>query len=221
MPNQPPKRRRRKTDRPAEIIASALNVFADKGFAAAKLEDIARLAGISKGTLYLYFETKEEMFRAVVATAFAADFEKMEAFANGFEGPIAQLFPIVLSHIAALAANSRLPAIAKMVIAESRNFPDLARIWHDDIVSRVLDTLTKSIARGQKSGELVSGDARLHAFSLVGPMVMALLFREVFAKTAGNPPDLQALALQHSRTVIHGLQGSTTTTGTASGGKKR
>jgi hypothetical protein len=145
----------------------------------------------------------------------------MEAFANGFEGPMAQLFPIVLSHIAALAANSRLPAIAKMVIAESRNFPDLARIWHDDIVSRVLDTLTKSIARGQKSGELVSGDARLHAFSLVGPMVMALLFREVFAKTAGNPPDLQALALQHSRTVIHGLQGSTTTTGTASGGKKR
>jgi AcrR family transcriptional regulator len=219
MPNQPPKRRRRKTDRPAEIIAAALDVFADKGFAAAKLDDIARLAGISKGTLYLYFETKEEMFRAVVATAFAADFGKMEAFASGFEGPATQLFPIMLSNIAALAGNSKLPAIAKMVIAESRNFPDLARIWHDDIVSRVLDTLTKLIARGQKRGELVAGDARLHAFSLVGPMVMALLYREVFANTASNPPDLQALALQHCKTIIHGLQGSTTT-GTASGRKK-
>jgi AcrR family transcriptional regulator len=219
MPNPPPKRRRRKIDRPAEILAAALDVFADKGFAAAKLDDIARLAGISKGTLYLYFETKEEMFRAAVSTAFAADFEKMEAFASGFEGPTTQLFPIVLSHVAALAANSRLPAIAKMVIAESRNFPDLARIWHDDVVSRVLGTLTKSIARGQKRGELVSGDARLYAFSLVGPMVMALLFREVFAGTTGNPPDLQALALQHSRTVIHGLQGSTSTA-TASERKK-
>jgi hypothetical protein len=87
-------------------------------------------------------------------------------------------------------------------------------------VSRILDTLTKLIARGQQRGELASGDARLYAFSLVGPMVMALLFREVFASTAGNPPDLHALALQHSRTVIHGLQGSPTT-GTASGRKKK
>jgi AcrR family transcriptional regulator len=219
MPNQPPKRRRRKTDRPAEIIAAALDVFADKGFAAAKLDDIARLAGISKGTLYLYFETKEEMFRAVVATTFAPDFEKMEAFASGFEGPVTQLFPIMLSSIAALAANSKIPAIAKMVIAESRNFPDLARIWHDDIVSRVLDTLTKLIARGQKRGELFAGDARLHAFSLVGPMVMALLFREVFANIAPNPPDLQTLALQHCKTIIHGLQGATTT-GTTPGRRK-
>jgi AcrR family transcriptional regulator len=220
MPKQPQQRRRRKADRPAEIIGAALNVFADKGFAAAKLDDVARLAGISKGTIYLYFETKEDMFRAVVTTALVPDFEKMEAFVDSFEGPTTQLFPIVLSRIAALTADSRLPAIAKMVIAESRNFPDLAGIWHNDIVSRVLDMLTKLIARGQARGELVAGNPRLHAFSLVGPMVMAILFREVFAKAASDLPDLQALALQHAGTFVRGLQRSTAT-GTPSERKKR
>ena len=104
-----------------------------------------------------------------------------------------------------MMSASRLPAIARMVIGESRNFPDLARIWHDDVVAGVIRTVAKIIARAQARGEVAPGDPRLHAFSLMGPMVMAMLFREVFGGVGGNPPDLSALADQHARTALRGL----------------
>jgi transcriptional repressor AefR-like protein len=101
--------------------------------------------------------------------------------------------------------GGRVPAIARMVIGESRNFPDLARIWHDDVVASVIGMLTGIIARAQARGEVAPGDPRLHAFSLMGPMVMAMLFREVFGGVGGNPPDLPALAEQHARSALRGL----------------
>jgi hypothetical protein len=91
------------------------------------------------------------------------------------------------------------------VIGESRNFPDLARIWHDDVVTSVIGMVTGYIARAQARGDVAPGDPRLHAFSLMGPMVMAMLFGEVFGGVAANPPDLQALADQHARTALRGL----------------
>jgi hypothetical protein len=95
--------------------------------------------------------------------------------------------------------------MARMVISESRNFPDLARIWHDDVVAGVIRTVAGIIARAQARGEVAPGDPRLHAFSLMGPMVMAMLFREVFGEVGTDPPDLQALAGQHARTALNGL----------------
>ena len=86
MPDEEPKWRRRKDARPGEIVDAALEVFAEKGFAAAKLDDIARRAGISKATLYLYFETKEEIFRAVARAAVASLIEALEIPA---EAPVA------------------------------------------------------------------------------------------------------------------------------------
>jgi AefR-like transcriptional repressor, C-terminal domain len=102
-------------------------------------------------------------------------------------------------------ASGRVPAIARMVIGESRNFPDLARIWHDDVVARVIGIVTGIIARAQARGEVAPGDPRLHAFSLMGPMVMATLFRDVCGEAGANPPDLQAVAGQHARTALRCL----------------
>jgi hypothetical protein len=104
-----------------------------------------------------------------------------------------------------MMSSGRVPAIARMVIGESRNFPDLAHIWHDDVVTSVIEILTAIIARAQARGEVAPGDPRLHAFSLMGPMVMAMLFREVFGGVSADPPDLAALADQHARTSMHGL----------------
>jgi hypothetical protein len=101
--------------------------------------------------------------------------------------------------------GGRVPSIARMVVGESRNFPDLARIWHDDVVASVIGMVTGIIARAQGRGEVTPGDPRLHAFSLMGPMVMAMLFGEVFGGATANPPDLPALADQHARTVLRGL----------------
>jgi len=200
-----PKWRRRKEARPGEIVEAALEVFAEKGFAAAKLDDIARRAGISKATLYLYFETKEEIFRAVARAAVASLLQAFEGQAEAFDVPFVELAPRLLSSAARMMASGRVPAIARMVIGESRNFPDLARIWHDDVVTSVLEMVAGIIARAQARGEVAPGDPRLHAFSLMGPMVMAMLFGEVFGGVGANPPDLQALADQHADTALRGL----------------
>jgi AcrR family transcriptional regulator len=200
-----PKFRRRKTARPAEIVEAALDVFAEKGFAAARLDDIALRAGVSKGALYLYFETKEDLFRAVVRTAVTPNIDAIKVVAEAFNGPFAELAPMILARAARILAANRLGAVVKMVVGESRNFPDLARIWHDDVVAVMLDLMTGFITRAQASGEVAPGDPRLHAFSLAGPMIMAVLYREVFGDAVTDAPDLAALATQHGRTVLHGL----------------
>src|SRR5215468_2963213 len=202
MPDDEPKWRRRKEARPGEIVEAALAVFAEKGFAAAKLDDIARRAGISKATLYLYFETKEEIFRAVARAAVASLLQALEGQAEGFDVPFVELAPRILSRAARMMASTRVPAIARMVIGESRNFPDLARIWHDDVVTNVLGIITGIIARAQARGDIAPGDPRLHAFSLMGPMVMAMLFGEVFGGFGADLPGLLELADQHARTAL-------------------
>jgi len=205
MSHAEPKWRRRKEARPGEIVDAALAVFAEKGFAAAKLDDIARRGGISKATLYLYFETKEEIFRAVARAAVALLIEALDSSPEASGGPFAELAPRLLSRAAAMMESGQVPAIARMVIGESRNFPDLARIWHDDVVASVIGIVTGIIARAQERGEVAPGDPRFHAFSLMGPLVMAMLFGEVFGGTGASPPDLQALADQHARTALRGL----------------
>src|SRR5215471_18139603 len=111
MPDNEPKWRRRKDARPGEIVDAALEVFAEKGFAAAKLDDIARRAGISKATLYLYFETKEEIFRAVARAAVASFLETLESAAEASAAPFAELAPRLLSRAAGIMKGGRVPPI--------------------------------------------------------------------------------------------------------------
>src|SRR5260370_17923518 len=116
MPEDEPKWRRRKEARPSEIVDAALEVFAEKGFAAAKLDDIARKAGISKATLYLYFDTKEDIFRAVARAAVASLLEAFESQAEGADAPFAELAPRLLARAAGMMKCGRVPTIASIAI---------------------------------------------------------------------------------------------------------
>src|ERR1700677_2160077 len=131
-----PRWRRRNDARPGEIVAAALAVFAERGFAAARLEDIAARAGVSKAALYLYFPTKEDLFRAVVTQAAAPNLAMVAAAAASYEGPFADLAQTLVPTLARALAASSLGGVVKMVIGESRNFPELARVWHDEIVAK-------------------------------------------------------------------------------------
>ncbi len=182
-----------------------MDVFAENGFAAAKLDDVAKRAGIVKGTLYRYYDTKEDLFRAVVQHAVAANLEAIQQSAAGFKGSIRELVPMLLMCAAEHMGSSRVPALARLVIGESRAFPDLARIWHDNVVARVLALLTELIREAQARGEVRPGDPKLHAFSIVGPMITALLFREVFDGSSAHAPDVKSLAAQHAETVLRGI----------------
>ncbi len=205
MPPGQPRWRRRKDARPVEIVAAALEVFAEKGFAAARLEDIAARAGVSKGALYLYFETKQHLFEAVVREAVLPDIEAVERVATSGDIPFASLARMLVTRVAEFAGTSPLGAVAKMVIAESRNFPDLARVWHDQVVSRALGVLGGVIEQAQARGEVRPGDPRYHAFSIIGPLLMGVIWREVLQPAGGAPVDLRALAAQHVETALGGL----------------
>lgn len=200
-----PKWRRRKEARPGEIVAAAFAVFAEKGFAAARLDEIAARAGVSKGALYLYFETKEELFHAVVRDAVAPNVAALRAFAEGFEGAFADLARLLVPRAAALIAASRAGRVVKMVVGESRNFPSLAQHWRDEVVEPTLGVLCGLIERAQARGELRPGDPRLHAFSLMGPLLMGVVWRETLEPVGAAPVDLERLAAQHVETVLGGL----------------
>jgi hypothetical protein len=111
---------------------------------------------------------------------------------------------MVLAQAAALG-EGRLPGMIRLLVAEARSFPELARMWHDEVVSQVLGLLAAAIERAQARGEIRAGNPHLHAFSVMGPMLAAVIFREVFRATDAPLPDLRELAEQHAATVLDGL----------------
>jgi AcrR family transcriptional regulator len=199
-----PKWRRRKEARPAEIIDAAMDVFAESGFANAKLDEVARRAGVVKGTLYRYFDTKEALFRAVVHHLLANHLQIVENAATAFQSSLADFVPMLLGRAAHRLGDARLPGLARMVLTESRAFPDLAAVWHDELASRMLSLVAGMVAKAQERGEVRPGDPKLYAFSILGPMTMGVLFHEVFGSRPGAP-DLEQLAIQHAETILRGL----------------
>jgi len=181
-------------------------VFAERGFAAARLEEIARRAGVSKGALYLYFETKEELFRAVVDQAIAPNMQAIRAIVAAHPGPLSDLLRLVAERVGLLMETLPVGGVVKMVIAEAGNFPALARVWHDDLVAHILGAMTDAIAAAQKRGEVRPGDPRMYALEIIAPMLVGLIWRETFVPVGAAPFDLPALARQHVETMIEGLK---------------
>lgn len=205
MASPEPKWRRRKHARPSDIVAAALEVFGEKGFAGARIDEIARRAGVSKGTVYLYFETKSDIFRAVVHDAVMPNIEELERTILALDLPFADIVRLLLPRFAEIVTALPVGAVVKMVVGESRNFPELAKVWHDAVVQKGVGLLAALIARAQQKGEVRPGDPRVHAFSIMGPMLMGLLWRETFTPVGGAQIDLIAIARQHAETVLGGL----------------
>jgi AcrR family transcriptional regulator len=200
-----PKWQRRAEDRPREICAAALEVFAEKGFAAARLDEIARHAGVSKGTLYLYFKDKGDLFRAVVRDTIAPNIATIRDSLMDADLPFAELVQTLLARFAGIAERVPIGAVAKMVIGESGNFPELAKVYHDLVVSQAIGTIASLIEKAQARDEVRAGDPRLHAMSLMGPMLMGILWRATLQPVGARPIDLELLARQHADTVLNGL----------------
>lgn len=200
-----PKWRRRSEARPAEIVRAAYEVFAEKGFAAARLEEIAKRAGVSKAALYLYFDDKNDIFEAVVKDAVAPNIGAIETFALAFPGSFEDLMRMMIPRVADIANQSGLGKVVKMVIGESGNFPEIARVWHDDVIAKGIGILSKVIARGQERGEVRAGDPRQYALTLASPLLVSVIFRETFVPVGAKPFDIPALMQQHLETVLPGL----------------
>ena len=208
MPTTPevPKFRRRKADRPAEILSAALDVFAANGFAATRLDEVAKQAGVSKGALYLYFETKEVLFREAVRAVATPNLDRIRMLATA-DLPFETLIRMAVGGIAvAVATDRRIGGVVKLVIAESASQPELGRVWHETVITPALGAVVALIERAQAKGEVRAGDPRYHAFGLIAPLLLGALWRETFEPVGAEPVDIEALVAQHLDTVLRGIR---------------
>src|SRR5437016_10656592 len=148
-----PRWKRRKDARPGEIVAAALEVFGERGFAATKLADVARHAGVTKGTVYLYFESKEALFKAVVRETIVPVIAQGEALARSFTGSARELLERLVREYWRLVGETSLAGIPKLMMAEAATFPELTRFYYDEVVTRGHRLMAGVIERGIENGE--------------------------------------------------------------------
>jgi AcrR family transcriptional regulator len=192
---------RRSAERPAEIAAAALTEFAQRGFAAARMADIASVAGLSKAALYVYYPTKADLFRAVLTQYAVPRLGGIET-AAGSELPFAAVLDLILERLVSIIEQPELRRLVRMVIAESGNFPELAALWRETVVDPAVMAITKLLMRAQATGEVRLGEPRLMALTVMGPLLLGVIWREVMEPTGGDPLDLFALAREH-RSMLH------------------
>jgi AcrR family transcriptional regulator len=143
---------RRKQARPAEIAAAALDLFVERGFAATRLEDVAARAGVTKGTLYLYFDNKEALLKQAVTEMMVPNIERVESVLTNATGSSAELLR-ASTNLFADYIHQPIARLPKLMISEGLNFPDIAKHIYDQLIARVLAVHRQIISRGIERGE--------------------------------------------------------------------
>jgi AcrR family transcriptional regulator len=163
------------------LVDHALDLFVEKGYAATRLEDVALAAGVSKGTLYLYFDSKQALFAAVMRQGFVPALADGEARVAQHRGHGADLMRELLSGWWRTIGTTRLGGLHKLMLAEARNFPDIAALYHREVMARGCRLIARAIDYGHARGEFrVAGDARtVHA--VMAPLLMRVLMKHSFA----------------------------------------
>ena len=196
---------RRKQARPAEILEAALKVFAEKGFAGARMEDIARRAGVTKGTIYLYFENKEAVFKTLVRESIGATLAGVSENVRDYKGSARDLLRFALTTMAHRLTTSDLVVLPKIIVGESGNFPELARFYRDEIVDKGLALMSGLIRRGIAQGEFRDVSAEHAARLCVAPVLLGAMWRTTFARFDEEPYDYTGLIELHLDVLFRGL----------------
>jgi AcrR family transcriptional regulator len=201
----PRPRTRRKDDRPAELLDAALDTFRAKGFAATRMEDIAARAGVSKGTIYLYYPSKIAIFEALIRANLLPNLHRMEATLAAFPGSAAEALRLVGHTLAEVTAQPRLAAVPKLVLAEAGNFPDIARFYRHQVIGRGLALVADIISRGIAAGEFRQVDPQLTARLFFAPVILSALWQTTFAPVEDSPVPSSALLSLHLDLLLRSL----------------
>jgi AcrR family transcriptional regulator len=204
MEEQAARWRRRKGARPGELVEAALDCFAERGFAATRLEDVAARAGVTKATAYLYFRNKEELFKAVVRGFVEPAAERFEAVAHA-PGPVSDLLRGVAGLFLEKVLDSRFSAIPKLVISEASNFPELGRFYLEEVVGRGRRLLAGLLRRGIASGEFREVDVEHAVYCLIAPLLFSALWKHSLGLYDAKPLDAAALIRCHVDLFLRGL----------------
>ena len=163
---------RRKDARPEEITAAALTLFVERGYANTRLDDVAGRSGVSKGTLYLYFANKEDLFKAVVREGLVSPIAEVRDLIDRYEGSSFDLLSMVLHGWWQRIGSTPVSGIPKLILAEARNFPEIAKFYLDEVVRPGLEAIVGIIERGIRNGEFRSVDSRQVAQLVFAPTLL-------------------------------------------------
>lgn len=198
---------RRKTERPDELLGAALTLFVERGFAATRMEDVAQRAGVSKGTVYLYWSGKEDLLRAVITRFLGSHLDAGEALVNQHQGTVVELLRTAYADWWAQLLRSPASGVIKLMLAEARNFPEVAQFYQQEVANRGQGIIRRMLERGVSRGEFHLSDLDSAVFSLLAPMVMLCVHQHALnvcwpACSLENVPELMRA---HIELLLQGL----------------
>lgn len=196
---------RRKAARPQELVAAALDLFVERGYAATRLEDVATAAGVSKATVYLYFANKEELFKTVVRENLVPALNRGIDLVESYEGTTPELLRELLRGWWGLIGGTRLAGLTKLIMAESGNFPDIARFYNDEIMEPGDELFARVLARGVARGEMRALPANPTTTIICAPLVFLMLWQSAFSAVTSKEIDPEAMLDNLLQVLLFGL----------------
>jgi AcrR family transcriptional regulator len=200
----PGKRELQKEARRVAIIDAALEEFTAQGFTATKLDDVAVRAGIGKGTIYLYFDSKEILFEEVVRRNLLGGRELIENFVATYEGSTAELLTEHFRNMYLFTQNEKIPPLMAMITGEAVRFPSLSRFFYDEVITPMQELMRRIVRRGIERGEFRADADDVYIQILFAPVLLGALNRLQYSELA--PMDMDKYAAQHIDFILRGLK---------------
>ena len=203
----PHKRERRKQDRPGELLEAALDLFVEKGFAATRVEEVAMRARVSKGTLFLYFPSKEDLFKAVVRENVVAPVAQGAAEVAQFQGSTGELLEWMMLQWWRRYGATKASGISKLVMSEASNFPDLAIFFRNEVIEPAHALVRNALQRGIDRGEFRPMNIDLTLHSVMAPLLFLVMWKHSMGPCCPSHEqiDPEAFISQHARLMARGL----------------
>jgi len=203
----PAPRQRRKDARPQELLDAALALFVEKGFAATRSEEVAARAGVAKGTLYRYYPSKDELFKAMVRENLSVHIAESATQAAQHQGSIAELLSRMMQAWWAKIGHGNAGGVCKIMMVEARNFPELARFYVEEVINPSKALIGGLIERGVRSGEFRAVPIEATVHLLIAPMLHMLLHEHSFGShdICRHPMSAEELLDAQMALLLHGL----------------
>lgn len=203
----PHKRERRKQDRPGELLEAALDLFVEKGYAATRVEEVAARAGVSKGTLFLYFPSKEDLFKAVVRASIVEPVAQGAAEVANFRGTSGELIEWMMLQWWHRYGDTKASGISKLVMSEASNFPELAQFYRTEVIEPGHALVRTALQRGLDQGEFRAVNVELALHSVMAPLLFLVMWKHSMGPCCPNHEQIDPAAFisQHAQLLARGL----------------
>lgn len=205
--SEPPRRGRRKEARPGELLDAALDLFVEKGFAATRVDEVAARAGVSKGTLFLYFPSKEDLFKAVVRKNIAGRFPEWDLEMETFEGTSSELVQYCFQTWWERVGSTKASGLGKLMLSEANNFPEIAEFYRREVVEPGHRLIRRILQRGMDRGEFRPLDLDHAVYLVLAPLMFLMFSQPSLSLCIPNPGTFSAqeyIRLQ-AENVLQGL----------------